>query len=37
MFPSAWGPVFKLHEVGKYYTTIGFGSILAYPVYTHTH
>jgi TRAP-type C4-dicarboxylate transport system substrate-binding protein len=27
MFPSAWGPVFKLHEVGKYYTTIGFGSI----------
>ena len=20
MFPSAWGPVFKLHEVGKYYT-----------------
>ena len=27
MFPSAWGPVFKLHEVGKFYTTIGFGSI----------
>lgn len=27
MFPSAWGPVFKLHEVGKYYTEIGFGSI----------
>ena len=27
MFPSAWGPVFKLHEVGAYYTTIGFGSI----------
>jgi TRAP-type C4-dicarboxylate transport system substrate-binding protein len=27
MFPSAWGPVFKLHEVGKYYTPIGFGSI----------
>ena len=27
MFPSAWGPTFKLHEVGKYYTTIGFGSI----------
>jgi TRAP-type C4-dicarboxylate transport system substrate-binding protein len=27
MFPSAWGPVFKLYEVGKYYTTIGFGSI----------
>jgi TRAP-type C4-dicarboxylate transport system substrate-binding protein len=27
MFPSAWGPVFKLHEVGEYYTTIGFGSI----------
>ena len=27
MFPSAWGPVFKLHEVGNYYTTIGFGSI----------
>jgi TRAP-type C4-dicarboxylate transport system substrate-binding protein len=27
MFPSAWGPVFKLYEVGEYYTTIGFGSI----------
>ena len=27
MFPSAWGPVFKLHEVGAYYTSIGFGSI----------
>jgi|TARA_Y100000031_G_scaffold93011_1_gene102079 TRAP-type C4-dicarboxylate transport system substrate-binding protein len=27
MFPSAWGPVFKLHEVGKFYTSIGFGSI----------
>ncbi len=27
MFPSAWGPVFKLHEVGEFYTTIGFGSI----------
>lgn len=27
MFPSAWGPVFKLNEVGKYYTEIGFGSI----------
>jgi TRAP-type C4-dicarboxylate transport system substrate-binding protein len=27
MFPSAWGPVFKLHEVGKFYTEIGFGSI----------
>lgn len=27
MFPSAWGPVFKLHEVGEFYTEIGFGSI----------
>ena len=27
MFPSAWGPVFKLHEVGAYYTSIGIGSI----------
>ena len=27
MFPSAWADVFKLHEVGKYYTEIGFGSI----------
>lgn len=27
MFPSAWGKTFGLWEVGKYYTTIGFGSI----------
>jgi len=26
MFPSAWVN-FKLHEVGKYYTEVGFGSI----------
>ena len=34
MFPSAWGPVFKLHEVGKYYTTIGFGSIQFFIILT---
>ena len=27
MFPSAWGKTFGLWEVGKFYTTIGFGSI----------
>ena len=27
MFPSAWGKTFGLWEVGKYYTSIGFGSI----------
>ena len=26
MFPSAWVN-FKLHEVGKYYTEVGFGAI----------
>ncbi|NQV55616.1 MAG: hypothetical protein HQ503_07135 [Rhodospirillales bacterium] len=37
MFPSAWGPVFKLHEVGKFYTEIGFGSITWHGLTANNH